>query len=435
MKGNKKVLIITYYWPPVGGGGVQRWLKTTKYLPEYGWEPIIFTPGNGASFVSDEKALSPIHKKMQVIKFPIWEPLNLYKKLTGKSKGQSVMVGMPSGEQGFMAKLSVWIRGNLFIPDAKMFWIRPASKFLIKFLKENPVAAIVSTGPPHTTHLIAKRVAKYHNIAWLADFRDPWTNIDFYHKLKLSKSADRRHKRLENEVLHSADHVLTVSKSWAKDFLNNNGVEPELITNGFDPEDFIEVGTLATDKVFSITHAGSLNDDRNAVMFWEVLSELKTELEGFAKDLQVNIIGVIDRSALQDITRLDLNNEVNVLGTMSHDKTVAAMIRSNILYLPLNDVPNIDGVIPGKLYEYIGAKRPILCIGKKTGDCATIISETKSGVVIGFNEKALLKSALVDFYKAYKANELEVQSENYQQYSRKLLAEKIALALDRIASN
>ena len=434
MKGKKKVLVITYYWPPVGGGGVQRWLKTSKYLPENGWEPIIFTPGNGESFVSDDKALSPIHKEMQVVKLPIWEPLSLYKKLTGKNKGQSVMVGLPSGEKGLLAKLSVWVRGNLFIPDAKMFWIRPASKFLIRYLKDNPVDAIVSTGPPHTTHLIAKKVSKHHKIPWLADFRDPWTNIDFYHKLKLSKRADKRHKKLENQVLHNAQHVVTVSKSWANDFLKNNGVAPELITNGYDPEDFSKVGKLAIDKSFSITHAGSLNDDRNSLIFWEVLRELKEELDGFEKDVQVNIIGVIDHTALQDIKNNGLKNEVHILGTMSHEKAIEAMIRSTILFLPLNDVPNIDGVIPGKLYEYIGAKRPILCIGKKTGDCAKIIVETKSGVVVDFKEKALLKSTLVAYYKSYKENTLDVHSEAYQQYSRKLLSAKIAAALDRITS-
>lgn len=431
----KKVLVITYYWPPVGGGGVQRWLKTTKYLPEYGWEPIIFTPGNGESFVSDDKALSEVHKEMQVIQVPIWEPLGLYKKLLGKSNGQTVMVGLPSDQKGLLSKLSVWIRGNLFIPDAKMFWIRPASRFLIHFLKENHVDAIVSTGPPHTTHLIAQKVSKVYGTPWLADFRDPWTNIDFYHKLKLSKRADKRHKSLENNVLHNASQVVTVSPSWANDFLQNNGIQPLLIPNGYDPDDFSKVGKLSIDSDFTITHAGSLNDDRNPSIFWQAIQELKNELEGFSEAIQINIIGVIDQTALQDIKQLGLEAEVNILGTMSHDKAIEAMIRSNVLLLPLNNVPNIDGVVPGKLYEYLGAQRPILCIGKKTGDCAKIITDTKSGSLVGFQEKTLLKDELAKYYKAYKDGSLTISSENYQKYSRKVLSSQMAKALDAIVEN
>ena len=182
----KKVLIITYYWPPMGGAGVQRWLKMTKYLRDYGWEPIIFTTKNGEATVVDEEMLKEVPGGVETLQVPIWEPFDAYKKLTGKKKDQKLVQGMDQDGDGnaLLQNLAVWIRGNLFIPDARKFWIAPASKYLKKYLDNNVVDAIISTGPPHTTHMIALNVVKKRDIPWLSDFRDPWSNIDFYHKLK-----------------------------------------------------------------------------------------------------------------------------------------------------------------------------------------------------------------------------------------------------------
>jgi glycosyltransferase involved in cell wall biosynthesis len=233
----KKVLIITYYWPPMGGGGVQRWLKMTKYFREFGWEPVIFTTENGEASVVDESMLAEIPSGIETLKVPIWEPFGLYKKLLGKSKDEKIAPGLGQETKGnsTLQKLSIWVRGNFFIPDARMFWIKPSSKFLEKYLKENKIDAIISTGPPHSTHLIAFNVTRENNIPWIADFRDPWTNIDFYHKLMLTGWADNKHKKLELKVLKNANAIVTVSWSWAKDFEKLINRKIDVITNGFDP--------------------------------------------------------------------------------------------------------------------------------------------------------------------------------------------------------
>ena len=428
----KKVLIITYYWPPMGGGGVQRWLKTTKYLREYGWEPVIFTTKNGEASVVDEGMLNEIPENIETIKVPIWEPFSVYKKLIGKKKNEKLVPGtVTSDGKSIMQNLSVWVRGNLFIPDARKFWIKPATQHLNKYLKEHKIDAIVSTGPPHTTHMIALNVVKKHNIPWLADFRDPWTNIDFYHKLKLTNWADKKHKRLELAVLNTASKVVTVSWSWAEDFLRISGKMPMVITNGYDPADFVDAGKLALDEKFTITHAGSLNDDRNPHAFWKALAEL-CEDEDFYKDLEIKFIGQVAPVAIADLTKCGLLDKLNSVNNLPHNKVVEELMRSQLLLLPLNDTPNIDGVVPGKLYEYIGAKRPIVCIGKTTGDAAKIIQETNSGKISGFEDVETLKATLKSYYDLYKTKTLHINSKDYDRYSRKLLAGQIAEELNKI---
>ena len=429
----KKVLIITYYWPPMGGGGVQRWLKTTKYLREYGWEPVIFTTQNGEASVIDESALKQIPKNIETIKVPIWEPFGVYKKLTGKKKNEKLVPGtVASDGKSMMQNLSVWVRGNLFIPDARKFWIKPATKQLKEYLKANKIDAVVSTGPPHTTHMIALNVTKKFNIPWLVDFRDPWTNIDFYHQLKLTNWADKKHKRLELEVLNKASQVVTVTWSWAEDFLRISGKMPMVITNGYDPSDFVNAGKLTLDEKFTITHAGSLNDDRNPHVFWEALAELCKE-ESFANDLEIKFIGQVAPVAVQELTTFGLLGNLNLIENLPHNKVVEELMKSQLLLLPLNDTPNIDGVVPGKLYEYIGAKRPIICIGKTTGDAAKIIKETNAGTISGFEDVKTLQQNILSAYRLFQQQKLSVESKDYEKYSRKILAGQIAEELNKIS--
>ncbi|NTW26696.1 MAG: glycosyltransferase family 4 protein, partial [Lentimicrobium sp.] len=187
----RRVLIISYYWPPSGGAGVQRWLKFVKYLRESGWEPVVYVPENPEYPAIDESLAKDIPDGIEIIKTPIWEPYSFYKKLIGAGKGERINAGFLSEKKrpGLTEQFSIWLRGNFFIPDARKFWIRPSISFLTRYLEKHPVDAIVSTGPPHSMHMIALGVKKRTGLPWLADFRDPWTNIDFYHELMLTTWA------------------------------------------------------------------------------------------------------------------------------------------------------------------------------------------------------------------------------------------------------
>lgn len=433
-KNRKRVLIITFYWPPMGGGGVQRWLKMVKYIREYGWEPVIFTAKDASNPIHDESLFSDLPPQLETIRQEVFEPYDLYNRFLGRKKGDKVYQGFvdEKGQTSLLKEIAVWLRGNIFIPDARMFWISPSVKSLTNYLKKNSVDAIISTGPPHSTHIIASKIKRKFNIPWLADFRDPWTNIDFYQQLKLTKIADARHKQLERRVMKESDALVTVTWNWAEEMKRIRGSDVDVITNGFDPADFIYASGDQPDK-FNILHAGSLNRDRNPHAFWEALEKLLKEEPSLKEKLSLDLIGPLDHSVIKSIEKHKLQNFLNRIENLPHGQVVKEMTKAALLLLPLNDTPNISGVVPGKLYEYIGSKRPILAIGSPKGDSAKIIKMTNAGKISDFGDVAAAYENLKAYFDLFKSEELKVKSKNANQFSRRNLVGSITKVLDRIS--
>lgn len=431
----KRVLIITYYWPPSGGAGVQRWLKFAKYLRDFGWEPVIYTPENPEAPANDESLFLDIPEHIEVIKTPIKEPYTLYKKFVGRAKDDKIKTGFLSEKEvpSLMEEISVWIRGNFFIPDARKFWINPSIKFLKKYLKSSPVDAMISTGPPHSMHLIALGVKKQFKIPWLADFRDPWTHIDFYDKLKLQKFADRKHKGLEQDVLKNADKVVTVSWNWAKDFQDLGAHNVEVITNGYDEDDFRRSAATLSDK-FEMIHIGSMNADRNPEVLWTVLGEFCKKDPSFKKDLVIKLIGQSDIQVLKSIEKNGLEKNFQTEGYMSHQAVIEYAGRARLFLLPLNKTPNVNGIIPGKLFEYLGLNRPVLCIGPPEGDSAKILREAKAGIVINFDDRVAMAKTIGDLWKEFQAGSIAhlPDSKSIEQFTRKNLTKRIGNLLNEM---
>lgn len=433
----KKVLIITYYWPPSGGGGVQRWLKFVKYLRSFGWEPIVFTPKNPETPVDDFSLLKDIPKGIQVLKNKIWEPYTFYKSLTGKKKDkiQTAFLKEKEGASSLFESLSVWIRGNFFIPDARKFWISPSVSFLKNFLSIEKVDAVVSTGPPHSAHLIALHLKKELGVPWLADFRDPWTNIDYYHELKLGKRADLKHRRLEKLVLETADAVTVVSPGMIEDFKKISERKYHFIPNGFDAED---IKTLPDEtslgEKFSITHVGSLTRTRNPENLWIVLQEIIGESAEFAGDLTIQNIGKMDISVRDSLKNRKLNQFLRTTDYLPHDQVILAQRKTALLLLLINNTPNANLILTGKIFEYLAARRPILCIAPPDGDAAAIIKETNCGSVFGFDEKHSLKTEIIKSYQLFKQGKLCTNCNNIDQFERKNLTGRMAEVLNGLIS-
>ena len=429
----KKVLIVTYHWPPMGGGGVQRWLKMVKYIREYGWEPVIFTAKDAEVSLSDPELLKELPENIETHKVPIWEPFDLYKKLIGKGKNEKIQPGLlnESDKKGWKDELVLWVRGNVFIPDAKMFWIKPSVDYLSNYLNENKIDAIISSGPPHTTHMIANKIKKKFNIPWLADFRDPWTFVDYYDQLKISKWADKKHHKLEASVLKNADKTVTVTWSWAEDFNKKKIKKVGVVTNGYDPQDF-EKATGAVSNKFGITHIGSMNKDRNPAILWPVLRRLSDSIEGFKEALEIRLIGPVDFQIFKSIEENKLNDFLHHTAYKGHKEVINDLLDSALQLLPINNTANLMGVVPGKLFEYIGSRRPILCIGTKIGDAARIIKETNSGKVFDYNEESELEDYLRTAFEDFKKGTLKSTSSDYARFSRKNLAGEIANHLNEI---
>ncbi len=411
-----KVLILTYYFPPAGGSGVQRWLKFVKYLPQFGVKPIVYTVKNAKYPILDNSLEKELPKNITILKQPIFEPNNFIKSNAKKSTG--FLQEKPS----ISAKIMQYIRAHYFIPDARKFWIKPSVKYLSDYLKNNPVDVIITTGPPHSVHLIGLALKKKFNIPWIADFRDPWTNIDYFHKLPLTKKAKKKHFKLEKEVLTNATKIIVVGKTMQEEFLpyNNNTV---VIENGYD--DFTLNSPTVKDKKFSLLHIGLLNQDRNHIAFWEALQELSEEIPTFKHDLEIKLIGKVCKEAINEIKKNNLTNNLTLTDYIPHIEVVNYQKSAQVLLLFVNNTPNAKGIITGKIFEYLQAKRPILAIAPTNGDLAEIITKTQSGIVVNFNDKQNIKKALISYYRKYQKNTLNICPKNIDKYHRKELTKKL----------
>jgi len=432
----KKALIITYYWPPSGGAGVQRWLKFVKYLREFGWEPVIYTPLNPDFPIVDATLSADIPVDIEVIRTPIWEPYTFYKKITGGESTPRIEGGAVNNKKssGIIGQLSVWIRGNLFIPDARKFWIRPSVRFLRKYLKQHHIDVIISTGPPHSTHLIAMRLKEITNIPWLADFRDPWTDIDYYKEMKISAFADRKHKRLELKTITLCDAMVVVTQEMMTNYEKIGGKNIHLITNGFDPVD-MAVGAAIPDEKFSISHIGTLPPAFNMKGLWTVLAGLADTIPDFRNNLEIRLVGKVDSAVTDEITALGLLDQLAIPGYVSHDKVALLMKQSAVLLLVINqNSPNAKGILTGKIFEYLASGRPILAIGPTEGDLAKILEESEAGIIVGHDDLEGIKTILMNLYDKYLQNNLLNNVKSVEKYTRKNLTAELADALNKISN-
>lgn len=416
---------------------MQRWLKFVKYLREFGWEPVVFTPENPETPVDDVTLINEIPTGIKVVKNKIWEPYSFYKTITGRKseKIQTAFLNEKKSSSSLFENLSVWIRGNLFIPDARKFWIKPSVRFLKEFLKTEKVDAVVSTGPPHSTHLIALQLKKELGLPWLADFRDPWTNIDYYQDLKLGKRANNLHHQLEKTVLQQADAVTVVSPGMMQDFSKIVDRKYYFIPNGFDEEDMrVSEQEIETDRHFSITHIGSLTKSRNPEKLWQVLSELVKSDREFANDLVIHNIGKLDFSVKESLRQSGLEKHLKVTDYLPHNRVIVKQREASVLLLLINNTPNANLILTGKIFEYMASKRPIFCIAPTGGDAARIIRETKCGEVFDFNAPAEIKKGILNWYQQFKEGQLHAQCDDIERFERKKLTAGLGKVLDKIAT-
>lgn len=441
----KKVLILTYYWPPSGGAGVQRWLKFVKYLREFGWEPIVYTAENGEYPVLDESLFKDIPRGITILKQPIWEPYQLYKKVIGQKKNERVVSGFlkEKGKISWRHKLSLWLRGNVFIPDARRFWIRPSAKYLCQWLKENPVDVIVSTGPPHSMHIIGMNLHKKTGIPWLADFRDPWVNIDFAGDLNMSSWAKNKNIALEKEVLNTASVVVVVSELMAEEFRSTTNKPVEIITNGFDPDDFIvDESLIRKDRKFSIVHTGSLNDRRNHPALWKCIAQLREENAEFKSLCEIRLIGKNDISVRESIQKAELEECTFWTDYLPHEQIMIEQQSASLLLLSINNYGAAEdqffsskATLTGKLFEYLAAERPILMIGPDDGQAAEVVKKSAAGYVSDFTDSEKMMAILKTIFENRNNEQSKHDGGSLEQYSRKKLTEKLSKQLNLLVRN
>ncbi|MBP5397095.1 MAG: glycosyltransferase family 4 protein [Bacteroidales bacterium] len=459
----KRVLVLSYYWPPSGGSGVQRWVKFAKYLPAEGWETVVYTPSN-PEMPSRDESLQKDVEGVTVIRRKIFEPYGLYAKLFGRGKKGGGKVNIAdAGHKSLGTRIALWLRGNLFIPDPKCLWIRPSIRFLKAYLREHPVDAIVSTGPPHSMHLIARGVAKATGLPWVADFRDPWTRVFYFKHLLLTPCSQRRHERLEKKVLDDASAVVAVSPMVQEEFQSMTSTPVELITNGFDEDDFKTVKSAAKAEdsleapTFTLTHTGLFAREGNPTMLWEVLKEKCAADAEFAAALRLRLLGKTDSEVLESIAAAGLSDKLTDLGYQAHDVAVREQMTADILLLPLRKEPESKAILAGKMFEYLGARRPILGFEDPDGAMARILGDPaltgcpesmNAGVVCDWDDKEGIAAFIDKVFSLWKnalgagANAAQDAPRSFSwpfgdisRYSRRSTAAAMARLLDEVAES
>ncbi|HKJ42016.1 MAG TPA: glycosyltransferase family 4 protein [Sunxiuqinia sp.] len=383
----KKVLIITYYWPPSGGAGVQRWLKFSKYLPEYGVQPVILTVDPAkASYAQVDKSLEhEVSSSVFVYKTNTFEPYNFYKKMVGK---EEIPYGGFSNksEETFLQKIAKAVRGNFFIPDPRKGWNRFAYRRAVELVREHRIDTVITTSPPHSTQLIGLKLKRELGIHWVADLRDPWTDIYYYPELHHSFLSRKLDQAMELKVLRQADVILTVSEHLKRMFIAkidpNNDSKVIVIPNGYDEKDF-ELKVKASDAKFVITYTGTISEKYDINGFLVAISKLDEQKK---KGILLRFVGNVSSDIVDKIRQTIPEVELDLVGYVGHSTSVGFLLRSSLQLLVIPKIKNNKGIVTGKFFEYLASRKPVLAIGPEGGDLEQLIDETECGKLFNYDD-------------------------------------------------
>ena len=421
-----KLLLITYYWPPAGGPGVQRWLQMIPFLSDDGFEITVFVPDNAAYPIVDPQLENQVPTGVEILRHRIWEPGQFLNKLfPSKSRRMSAGI-LKDKDPGWLEKVLLGIRGNIFIPDARVGWIKSSVKRLVPRIEKQAIETVITTGPPHSVHLIGLNLKEKTGVKWVADFRDPWTSIGYHHKLRLGERAQQKHKMLEKKVLTNADKILVTSPGTEEEFKKLTDRPIHLITNGY--KDWA-VSASPLSSRFTIAHIGSLLSARNPVLLWEALAELMEEETEFAQSLELILAGKVSEEVLESIHTYGLGSHLHYMGYRPYNEIRELQASAQVLLLLEINSQNTKSILPGKLFEYLSSRRPILAIGPKEWDAKEILEKTGTGKAFEYEQKIQIKKQLFDWFSRFKSRELTVNSQGVEAYSRKNISKALAEVL------
>lgn len=431
----KKILIITYYWPPSGGVGVQRWLHFAINLKKLGFEPIIYTPKNPQFEISDHDLVHLV-RDIEVVKKSIWEPFAFFHKITGNKNKKGVKQGMvlEKPEQTFLDKLFVWVRGNLFVPDSRIFWVRPSVKFLSEYLTANNIQTIITTGPPHSMHLIGLALKrKEPTLKWLADFRDPWSHWDLLGRLYTTKIVHHLHRKLEKKVVENSDRLIVTSRGTGELFKLKYNIDPEVIMNGIS---IVESGKSESDDSsdrFVIGYFGMLNEFRNPRTFWECIEEIFSQNKSFRDVVEIRIGGIISESIVAELkTKYSFYKNIKFLGYLPHNEVFEEYKKSSVLLLLQNQTSNSEFLIPAKFFEYLTAFKPILGIGIIPSDLHGFFKDGSIGSFVKTSDADGIKDFILSNFNAGFKTNFEDYERLLKEHSRENQAQKLVSSLKKL---
>ena len=433
----KKVLFITYYWPPSGKASLHWPLKVIKYLPQYNWQPFVLTVEEDTFSQQDNSLTGEVSPDLKVIRAKTYEPFNFYKKFTGKKENDQLIASetISKSNKSLAHKISIWLRMNLFIPDARIGWYFPAVKKGNKLIKDEKVDAIVSVGPPHTTQLIGKKLSKKNNIPHVPVFIDPWVDISYYRNFRRNKLTLSIDNRLEKSVLENAAAIVFVTKTMSEDYEKKYPaikIKAHVLYWGYSEEDFESIsgdgktgdgrggderrgdGRQGEEKV--IVHAGNIFDYQNPKRFWETL---KNEIDKGRK-LKLVFIGTVAPNIRHSITNTGLDPFTEYKGFLPYKEMLNEMMNATYLLVCATEPRHV----PGKLFEYLRAGKPIIAFGDGNEEVKKILTESNAGMMFGYNESG------EEFFK--QSVSFSTNLEMVKRFERKKVANELSQILNKI---
>jgi len=415
-----KVLIITYYWPPKTSPGVFRWFYFSRYLPIYGYKPIVFTP----LFSTINNSNNYFDNKVDLIKREIFDPSDI---LSSYFK-TNINKGILSSSNSIFSNFLNWIRINFFIPDSRIFWVNPSVKFLKNYINDNNIKTIITTGPPHSIHLIGLKIKEILNINWIADFRDPWSSWDILKGMNPTDKIINKHKKLEKEILLNSDKVIVTNPNLYSEFSNIiDANKLELLTNGT----LLSKTKKKYDfKKFKISYLGLLNKFRFPKIFFNVLKDIIIKNDDIEKDIEIFISGTIDNSIYNYLVNDSiLKTKVNYVKNIKYEKTFDHFNSSSLLLLLLNK--NSINTTPTKIFDYASSGTPVLTLGdKKDKNMEILLKELSLEKITSYSDKISIENIILKSYRNFKLKIKNKPSENIKKYDRNYLTKKLSKILD-----
>lgn len=431
----KKILFVVYNFPPAAGAATQRILKFLKYLNKFGYRTFVLTVNKVDYPDLDFTLIEKIPSETKVIQTKYWTPFGIYRKITGRKADEKIPVAfIKDNHKSFAERISVFLRLNVFLPDAKIGWLPFALKAGKELIEKEKIDVVISSGPPHTTHLIAKSLKKKTKIKWIADFRDPWTDIDYYSGMKRTKLAEWIDSRLERSVLKNADYIVAASEGYLN-IIKSKGIKNnyEVLTNGFDPEDFqnIELREL---KKFIVTYTGNMPITRNPENLWNALEELVSENQFFAENFEFHFAGVMDDEIRTKIRELNFYSNFIDYGYLNHKSVLDLTFNSHLLIMIVNRVATSKEILPGKIFEYIASGNFILVIGPEDGVSAKLIDYVGQGVAANYDDKEKIKKTISELFEKWKEGKLKkIYSEKKNEFTREEITRKLVKIIETLA--
>ncbi len=432
----KKVLLISYYFPPSGGAGVQRTLKFVKYLRDFGWEPVVLTANNADYPAYDDTLAKEIPDGVKVYRSTIVEPYRFYRKLTGRAEGEATDIATltldSDQKQKWTERLAEWVRSAFFVPDARIGWLPFAYNLGKKIIERENIDVIYSTAPPYTTHLIGLALHKKSNLPWVVDFRDSWIGwlSTPQWRPKLSRALE---KWMERSVLRDASTLISVTPGVKEDLLSRNPQYRDerwkLLYNGFDPEDFENVEAKPKSIKTTIIYTGSLYGNRNPEYLVQALESLQKENPDFTEKLRLLFVGRVGEPIIKRLDSSSISHLVERIPYVTHSESIAWLKSADISLLIIDDSPENYGILTGKLFEYIGAGHPVLALAPD-GDAAQLIKKYDLGSTAHPKNPDEIKKALFDIVE--QADKKKISAKEFTAFSRHTLTGELAKHFDQL---